>query len=249
MKLQQLFRVSAMSVAALLSTAALADPNVDFSSLGPTATFNSAANDSVTVDGVTADGFLYLGGTTYTQSDSQLWLRNNSDDHGLGVCSTGEDCGPVNSTGFGDNNELSNGVNDEVIRLSRNSSGAWTDVWVSSLDANVGTGGGLETGIVYWSNNAAPDLNSMTGITINMNNSLGGSDEGSIFGYLTANGMDASAQYLFFRASPASVDQAGALNNDYLVYGVSAVPEPESYAMLLAGLGLLGFGRRRLLRK
>jgi len=236
-----------MSAAALLSTAALADPNVDFTSLGPTATFNSATYDSVSLDGVTAAGFLYLGGTTYTQSDSQLWLRNNPGDNGLGVCSTGEDCGPVNSTGFGDSNELSNGVNDEVIRVSRDVGPAWTDVWVSSLDE--GGTNGVEKGVVYWSNVAAPDLNSMTGITIDMNNSLGGSTEGSIFGYLTANGMDATAQYLFFRSSPVNVDQGATGNNDYLVYGVSAVPEPESYLMLLAGLGLLGFGRRRLLRK
>jgi hypothetical protein len=33
---------------------------------------------------------------------------------------------------------------------------------------------------------------------------------------------------------------------DNITYNVSAVPEPESYAMLLAGLGALGFiGKRR----
>jgi hypothetical protein len=32
---------------------------------------------------------------------------------------------------------------------------------------------------------------------------------------------------------------------DYLVASVTAVPEPETYAMMLAGLGLLGFTARR----
>ncbi len=32
---------------------------------------------------------------------------------------------------------------------------------------------------------------------------------------------------------------------DNMTYGVTAVPEPETYAMMLAGLGLLGFAARR----
>jgi hypothetical protein len=35
----------------------------------------------------------------------------------------------------------------------------------------------------------------------------------------------------------------GGINN--IVFSVSAVPEPESYALLLAGLGLIGFAARR----
>ena len=42
---------------------------------------------------------------------------------------------------------------------------------------------------------------------------------------------------------------SGGVNNamllDNMQFGPSAVPEPETYAMLLAGLGLLGFARRR----
>jgi hypothetical protein len=36
--------------------------------------------------------------------------------------------------------------------------------------------------------------------------------------------------------------------DNFTVSGVAAVPEPETYAMLLAGLGLLGFGTRRRTR-
>ncbi|MCB5190053.1 PEP-CTERM sorting domain-containing protein [Methylobacillus arboreus] len=37
--------------------------------------------------------------------------------------------------------------------------------------------------------------------------------------------------------------------SDFTLYSVSAVPEPESYAMLALGLGLLGFANRRKSRK
>ena len=36
-----------------------------------------------------------------------------------------------------------------------------------------------------------------------------------------------------------------ALTANEVINGVSAVPEPETYAMMLAGLGLLGFAARR----
>lgn len=39
-------------------------------------------------------------------------------------------------------------------------------------------------------------------------------------------------------------DEGWGLNN-ITVEGVSAVPEPETYAMLLAGLGMIGFMARR----
>jgi hypothetical protein len=41
---------------------------------------------------------------------------------------------------------------------------------------------------------------------------------------------------------------SGGMEVDHLQYGAgaaAAVPEPETYAMLLAGLGLLGFAARR----
>ena len=37
--------------------------------------------------------------------------------------------------------------------------------------------------------------------------------------------------------------------NQYLQFSVSAVPEPETYAMMLVGLGLLGFAARRTVRQ
>ena len=58
------------------------------------------------------------------------------------------------------------------------------------------------------------------------------------------HGAAGSAQYAFSLYTNAS-------NQDYLVAtmgSVTPVPEPETYAMLLAGLGLIGFtaSRRRV---
>lgn len=55
------------------------------------------------------------------------------------------------------------------------------------------------------------------------------------------NGVAGSTQYSFNLYTNAS-------QQDYLVASVSAVPEPETYAMLLAGLGLIGFTARRRLQ-
>ena len=46
----------------------------------------------------------------------------------------------------------------------------------------------------------------------------------------------------------AGADNVGLLLDDVVLTGVSAIPEPQTYALLLAGLGLMGFAafRRRI---
>lgn len=221
----------------LLSIPAFAAaPPVDFS-IGDKTTFNSVVNSTATIGGITVSAFTYSAGT-YTAS--QLWLRNDgvgSNEYGFGVCSTGESCGAPGGTGNGDINELSDERNLEVIRLTLPSAKRWSDLWVSSLDAG-GTNSN-ESGILYWSNSATPVLSSLTGASfshIALN-----ADYGSIWSLVSAS-IDPTANYLFFIP-----DAANGSNNDFLVWGagVTAVPEPDTYAMLLAGLGLLGFIARR----
>lgn len=82
----------------------------------------------------------------------------------------------------------------------------------------------------------------------------GSTHEGTIFGHLIANGFDVHAKYLFFRAGEYNGlgTSTNGTNNDYLVWGVNVatpVPEPETYVLLLAGLGLLGFAARRRAKK
>jgi hypothetical protein len=49
-----------------------------------------------------------------------------------------------------------------------------------------------------------------------------------------------------FMGTFSSISWTNTFENFYAFQvGVNAVPEPESYAMLLAGLGLLGFTARR----
>lgn len=53
---------------------------------------------------------------------------------------------------------------------------------------------------------------------------------------------DSSTSTLRFTGSPSNTYYGAALDN---VSVTAAVPEPETYAMLIAGLGLLGFAARR----
>jgi len=58
-----------------------------------------------------------------------------------------------------------------------------------------------------------------------------------------ASGSTVYLRWIDDNGTPTSPDQAIGLNN--LTIAAMPVPEPESYAMLLAGLGLIGFAARR----
>jgi len=213
------------------SVSAFAAPAIDFSTIGSPTSFNSTAQSSATIGGITINAFTYSAGT-YTPS--QLWLRHDGE-WGFGVCSEGSLCGPAGTTGNGDYNELSNKHRFEVIRLTLPSNKQWSDLFVSSLDN--GGSNGNESGILYWSDSAAPVLSSLSSSKFSHNGL--GANYGSIWNQVSP---DTNAQYLFF-----TPDASNGINNDYLVWGanVSPVPEPATYALLLAGLGLVGFMARR----
>jgi len=250
-------KVLAIAFAALFgaSSAVSAAPAIDFTGLG-WPSFNSTQADTTSFAGIAIDGYVYTSPTSYAVDKGYLWLRNNPNDHGLGYCDILESCGAINTTGNGDWNELSNEKKNEIIRLTLPTGKVWTDIQVSSLDDG-GTNGD-ETGTFYWSSSATPNLQNNTTSFINFSHDgLGwnaSTVEGSIFGYLVAHGFDVNAKYLFFRAG--EFDGLGhstnGTNNDYLVWGVDVsapVPEPETYAMMLAGLGLMGFVARRRRRR
>lgn len=181
---------------------------------------------------------------------TSLWIRNDTDDHGLGVCSSAaasaEACGgalldPL-AAGQGDHSELGNNFRDEVIRLERPENSRWSDFWVSSLDTLRGPG--HEAGRFYWSEQAVPVLNALPYIRFNQT-LLGWSaaqEEGSIFDFLISQGFDANAQFVFFRA-----DVSNGFDNDYLVYkaGITAVPLPSSVMLMGPAAMAMGFRTRR----
>ena len=244
------------------SLASAAPPAINFAAGMGWPGFNSTQVDNTSFAGIAISGFVYItpfSSTTYHQDKGYLWLRNNPGDHGLGYCdsSEGTSCGAINTTGGGDYNELSNNKKNEIIRLTLPTGKMWTDIQVSSLDDG-GTNGD-ETGTFYWSNTDKPDLQNNSTSFINFSHDgLGwnaSTVEGSIFNYLVAHGFDVNAKYLFFRAGEFNGlgTSTNGTNNDFLVWGVNVttpVPEPETYAMLLAGLGLLGFmAKRRKLKE
>ncbi|MBK7954618.1 MAG: carboxypeptidase regulatory-like domain-containing protein [Candidatus Accumulibacter sp.] len=192
-------------------TGTLAETVANFATAG---TINTSLTQNITVNGVRADAYHNVGGTSYQTTNTVLWERNDDpSDHGIGVVSNGE----TGSAG-GDVNEISHQLNNDVIRLTKADGQQWSSLWVSSLDVN--GSGSAETGTFYWSNAATPNLNTLSTKSTFQYGDFGNSvEEGNVLALHPSN-FDATAKYLFFVAGP---NPAGD-NNDYLLWKAATIP-------------------------
>ena len=220
----------------LLPISALA-VSFDFTNVGSN---NTSVGISVSDGSVTADGFDLTANTT-----APLWLRNETNDHGLGVCSEGSD---ACKSGGGDVNELTNATDQEAIRLTSPLGSIWTSLWVSSLDG--GGSNGAEKGILLWSNNSTA-FSFANSFSFGFGD-FGGSVEGDLLTLAAASGFDPTARYLLFINDPSNGVPGDGANNDYLVWKgattfrqLQETPEPASLALLAAAFGAFMFGRRK----
>ncbi len=225
---------------------------IDFSQLlgGSNQGYLPGQASSYSLSGITATGWNLTAGQT-----APLWVRTQTGDRGIGVCSEGlTGC----NTG-GDVNELSNQLNKEAIVLTKPGTQTWTSLMVSSMDS--GGTGGAEKGRLYWSNtnafNAAQSVAFQYGTGAGQCN--GECDLFQILGRSIRNQFKNADYLMFVNDGPLGT------NNDYLIYKAATAacetncgptlvitnnapllaPEPASLALLGSGMLVLGMTARR----
>ena len=217
-----------------------------------TANFNSPVGNwgsaTATINGIGVHGYQYINNQWV---DANLFGRNQSNDRGVGICSTadGNNCGT--GSGGGDYNELDNSGGAELIVLKLPDGYVWKSVQLSSLDKNDSTDPnqwerGVLKGSMTGDPNASPAFTTLcdfvTGGAANNLCSIG-------TGFEPVLGLTGGTnnKYLYFTALDWQNNRN--TNNDYLIYSatVTSVPEPGSMMLLGSGLaGVIGSVRRKL---
>ena len=223
--------------------------------VGPVGNYNTS---TVTFVGlITAQGFYFTGGV-WTTTDANLFGRNQTNDHGLGLCNVQENASGACGTGSGggDINELDNAGWAELIRLTLPAGYQWVSVQLSSLDNNGSTDpNAWERGSLWADTDGLPGASGAIGNNLICNFASSGSFTCVMAGGTGAEpiysipGQFANSPYLFFE--PRDWRPGGTnTNNDFLVMAVTItqVPEPATLALVgtgLSGLGLLSRKRRK----
>jgi hypothetical protein len=224
---------------------AAATTTIDFSTIAPAGDLGSSSFvDGGT--GLTVQGFYFDDlSENWVTGGANLYVRNQTNDHGLGVCSpadrgqggaSGNNCPGPN--GGGDWNELDNEDAAELIRLELPAGYEWVSVQLSSLDTNSNTVS--EFGRLSTSPDGDPE-----NLGVTLWEFQGGVDPIEAIFLIPASA--ATARYLFFEPIDWGATATNPDNNDFLVYQATIdrrqVPEPGTLALF--GLGLLAIGRAR----
>jgi PEP-CTERM motif len=212
---------------------------IDFSTLGPTplggdlgsATYVDPGT-GLTVGGLWLDDAIWMA--------ANLYVRNQTNDHGFGVCSPADDPPCPGPNGGGDFNELDNEGANELLRLTLPAGYEWVSVQLSSLDNNGGSS--FEYGELWADLDGDP-----TSLDTVLLQFLG---NGPVEPTFLVPASAATSPYLFFRPydwSPGGLNT----NNDFLVYAVTIIepprdtPEPATLSLLAIGVLALGALRRK----
>ena len=240
---RSLFRTAAAASAVLLLAVGARAGTIDFGTgllpLGP-------LGPSVTIGGIVIDGFWFDGGVWSSPAELDLFRRDETNDHGLGVCNPDETC---TTPGGGDINELDNLDNPELIRLTLPAGYSWVSVGVSSLDNNTDDESidDDERGQAFASDNAAPALG-IGGTPFEMFEGGVDTNVNPIEFVFPVPIADQFAHYIYFE--PIDWENGTNFNNDFLVWQATIerrkTPEPGTLGLLAAGLLGLVLARRRL---
>jgi hypothetical protein len=198
--------------------------------MGSVGNLNSS---SATFNGlITVNGF-YLNNGSW--AGANLFGRNQTTDHGLGVCNPVQSSSCGTGIGYGDINELDNAQQSELMRLTLPAGYRWVSVQLSSLDNNGGGTASPERGQLYASSSI------MLGTTAG---NLGGpiiwqfQGTGPVEPTFLIPSAYANSRYLFFE--PYDWANGGKnRDNDFLVYSSTIVPVPEPTALSLVGPALV----------
>ena len=201
------------------------------------------SSTSFTDSGVTARGWWSTSGNASSWLPANLYRRNQTNDHGFGVCNPSEaaagpggvDCpGP---SGGGNINELDNLSEDELISLSLPAGFSWVSVSVSSVDSS-------ETGTLWADSDlvfGAVGLIGDLGVVANF--AAGGPIEFDI----SIPAAFSLTSHLVFEPDFKTGSE---FDNDYLVWQAELTPVPLPAALplflsALVGLALLGRRQRK----
>ena len=124
--------------------------------------------------------------------------------------------------------------------------GPFSDIFTFTLPASLGTGFSLLNcpvgGLFNTMLTSASLFRNTDGALFNSDDTMVRSGSVTPAGISFTNGASAAGTYYLNVTGIATGSQGGLYNG---AISVAAVPEPETYAMLLAGLGVMGFIARR----